>query len=56
MSWLAVMAPTSCLVSAKPIVEHAGHRIGSWEFTKYPLVVAAATVGLAAPYLWLRCP
>jgi Na+/H+ antiporter NhaD/arsenite permease-like protein len=36
------------------LAERAGHRIGFWEFTKYGLVVTAATVGLTAPYLALR--
>ncbi|GAA5009862.1 hypothetical protein [Actinopolymorpha pittospori] len=25
-----------------------------WEFTRYGLVVAAVTIALAVPYLWLR--
>ena len=29
-------------------------RISFWEFTKYGLIVAAVTVGIATPYLWLR--
>ncbi|MGH8869175.1 MAG: ArsB/NhaD family transporter [Actinomycetes bacterium] len=36
------------------LAERAGHRISFWEFTKYGLVVAVVTVGLCAPYLWLR--
>jgi Na+/H+ antiporter NhaD/arsenite permease-like protein len=31
-----------------------GHPISFWEFTKYGLVVAAVTVTLCMPYLWLR--
>ncbi|MFI5907919.1 SLC13 family permease [Dactylosporangium sp. NPDC051541] len=36
------------------LAERAGQRISFWEFTKYGLVVAAVTVGICAPYLWLR--
>lgn len=36
------------------LAERAGHRIGFWEFTKYGLVVTAVTVGLTAPYVYLR--
>jgi Na+/H+ antiporter NhaD/arsenite permease-like protein len=36
------------------IAERAGRRISFWEFTRYGLVVAAVTVALAVPYLWLR--
>jgi Na+/H+ antiporter NhaD/arsenite permease-like protein len=36
------------------LADRAGHHIGFWEFTKYGLVVTAVTVGLTAPYLWLR--
>jgi len=36
------------------LAQRAGHRIGFWEFTKYGLVVTAVTVGLTAPYIWLR--
>ena len=36
------------------LAARAGHRIGFWEFTKYGLVVTAVTVGLTAPYIWLR--
>ena len=36
------------------LAERAGHRISFWEFTKYGLVVTAVTVGLCAPYLWVR--
>ncbi|GIH73949.1 hypothetical protein Plo01_03780 [Planobispora longispora] len=28
--------------------------ISFWQFTRHGLVVTAATVALAAPYLWLR--
>ena len=36
------------------LAERAGHPIGFWEFTKYGLVVTVVTVGLTAPYIWLR--
>jgi Na+/H+ antiporter NhaD/arsenite permease-like protein len=36
------------------LADRAGHHIGFWQFTKYGLVVTAVTVGLTAPYLWLR--
>ncbi|MEQ7128201.1 ArsB/NhaD family transporter [Actinopolymorpha sp. B11F2] len=36
------------------IAKRNGHPISFWEFTKYGLVVAAATVLLSLPYLWLR--
>jgi len=36
------------------LAERAGHRIGFWEFTRYGLVVTLVTVGVTAPYLWLR--
>ncbi|MGN6611905.1 MAG: SLC13 family permease [Angustibacter sp.] len=36
------------------IAARNGHRISFWEFTKYGLVVAAVTVTLCLPYLWLR--
>ncbi len=36
------------------IAERSGRPISFWEFTKYGLVVAAVTVGIATPYLWLR--
>ncbi|MDQ1289627.1 MAG: hypothetical protein QG622_3193 [Actinomycetota bacterium] len=36
------------------LAERAGHRISFWEFTKYGLVVTTVTVGLCAPYLWVR--
>jgi Na+/H+ antiporter NhaD/arsenite permease-like protein len=36
------------------LAERAGQRISFWEFTRYGLVVAAVTVGLCLPYLWLR--
>ena len=31
-----------------------GHPISFWTFTKYGLIVAAVTVALCVPYLWLR--
>ncbi len=36
------------------IARRNGHPISFWEFTKYGLVVAAVTVSLSWPYLWLR--
>ncbi|GGR84121.1 hypothetical protein Snoj_42250 [Streptomyces nojiriensis] len=36
------------------IAERNRHPISFWEFTKYGLVVTAATVALSALYLWLR--
>lgn len=36
------------------IAARYGHPISFWRFTKYGLVVAATTVALAWPYLWLR--
>lgn len=36
------------------IAQRAGHPISFWTFTKYGLLVTAVTVGLAAPYVWLR--
>jgi Na+/H+ antiporter NhaD/arsenite permease-like protein len=36
------------------IAERSGRRISFWRFTRYGLVVTVVTVGLAAPYLWLR--
>jgi Na+/H+ antiporter NhaD/arsenite permease-like protein len=36
------------------LAERSGRRISFWEFTRYGLVVALATVGVATPYLWLR--
>jgi len=36
------------------IAARSGHRITFWQFTKYGLVVAAVTVALSMPYLWLR--
>ena len=32
----------------------SGHPISFWQFTKYGLIVAAVTVTLCWPYLWLR--
>jgi Na+/H+ antiporter NhaD/arsenite permease-like protein len=32
----------------------SGIRISFWEFTRYGLVVAALSIALAVPYLWLR--
>jgi Na+/H+ antiporter NhaD/arsenite permease-like protein len=36
------------------LAERSGRRISFWEFTRYGLVVAVVTVGVAVPYLWLR--
>jgi Na+/H+ antiporter NhaD/arsenite permease-like protein len=36
------------------IAKRNGHPISFWEFTRYGLVVAAVTVTLCLPYLWLR--
>ncbi len=36
------------------LAERSGKRISFWEFTKYGLIVAAVTVGLANLYIWLR--
>ena len=36
------------------LAERGGRRISFWEFTRYGLVVAAVTVGICTPYLWLR--
>jgi len=36
------------------LAERAGRRISFWEFTRYGLVVTVVTVGICAPYLWLR--
>jgi Na+/H+ antiporter NhaD/arsenite permease-like protein len=36
------------------LAERAGHRISFWQFTKYGLIVAAVTVTISMPYLWLR--
>jgi Na+/H+ antiporter NhaD/arsenite permease-like protein len=36
------------------LAERAGKPISFWGFTKYGLIVAAVTVALAVPYLWLR--
>jgi Na+/H+ antiporter NhaD/arsenite permease-like protein len=36
------------------LAEKAGHRIGFWGFTKYGLLVAAATIAVCTPYVLLR--
>jgi len=36
------------------IAARAGRPISFWQFTRYGLIVAAVTVALSAPYLWLR--
>jgi Na+/H+ antiporter NhaD/arsenite permease-like protein len=36
------------------LAERAGRRISFWEFTRYGLIVAAITIAIATPYLWLR--
>jgi len=32
----------------------AGHPISFWQFTRYGLIVAATTIAVSMPYLWLR--
>jgi Na+/H+ antiporter NhaD/arsenite permease-like protein len=36
------------------LAERAGQPITFWQFTKYGLIVAAITVAITMPYLWLR--
>jgi Na+/H+ antiporter NhaD/arsenite permease-like protein len=36
------------------LAERSGTRITFWEFTRYGALVAALSIALAAPYLWLR--
>ena len=36
------------------IAARNGYPIGFWQFTKYGLLVTAVTIGLSAPYVWLR--
>ena len=36
------------------MAERAGQRISFWMFTKYGLVIAAITIAICVPYLWLR--
>jgi Na+/H+ antiporter NhaD/arsenite permease-like protein len=36
------------------LAARAGRPISFWEFTRYGLVVAAVTIGIAMPYLWVR--
>jgi Na+/H+ antiporter NhaD/arsenite permease-like protein len=36
------------------IAARSGNPISFWQFTKYGLVVAAVTVALSMPYIWLR--
>lgn len=36
------------------IAARSGYPIGFWQFTRYGLVVTAVTLGLSAPYVWLR--
>ena len=36
------------------IAKRSGHPISFWEFTRYGLVVAVVTLGIATPYLLLR--
>jgi Na+/H+ antiporter NhaD/arsenite permease-like protein len=36
------------------IAARSGYPISFWEFTKYGLIVTAVTIGLSAPYLYLR--
>jgi anion transporter len=44
----------SANVVALGIAEREGKRISFWEFTKYGLIVAVATIATATPYLWMR--
>jgi Na+/H+ antiporter NhaD/arsenite permease-like protein len=37
------------------IAKKSGHPISFWEFTRYGAVVALVTLGIATPYLLLRC-
>lgn len=48
----AVGASASVVVIG--IAARNGHPISFWNFTKYGLVVAFATIAIAWPYLWLR--
>jgi Na+/H+ antiporter NhaD/arsenite permease-like protein len=36
------------------IAERSGHRISFWRFTRYGAIVAALTITLSVPYVWLR--
>ena len=36
------------------IAERSGHRISFWRFTRYGIIVAALTISLSVPYVWLR--
>jgi Na+/H+ antiporter NhaD/arsenite permease-like protein len=36
------------------IAERSGHRISFWRFTRYGIIVTVLTIGLSAPYVWLR--
>jgi Na+/H+ antiporter NhaD/arsenite permease-like protein len=36
------------------LAERSGQPITFWQFTRYGLIVAAVTVAIAMPYLWLR--
>jgi Na+/H+ antiporter NhaD/arsenite permease-like protein len=36
------------------LAERGGQRISFWQFTRYGLIVAAITVAICMPYLWLR--
>jgi Na+/H+ antiporter NhaD/arsenite permease-like protein len=36
------------------LAKRNGHEITFWQFTRYGALVAAISVVLAAPYLWLR--
>ena len=36
------------------IAARSGYPISFWHFTKYGLIVTAVTLGLSAPYVWLR--
>ena len=36
------------------IAARSGYPISFWEFSKYGLIVTVVTIGLSAPYVWLR--
>jgi Na+/H+ antiporter NhaD/arsenite permease-like protein len=50
----ATAVGASANVTVIGLAEKAGHKISFWEFTKYGLVVAAATLAIATPYVLLR--
>ncbi len=50
----ATLVGASANVVIAGIAKRNGHPISFWEFTKYGVVVAAVTVALCVPYLYLR--